>query len=293
MSLKIHVIANPVSGRPFPILHTLQKTFASSECEWDLSITRPGTNKEIIQKALASDADVIAVYGGDGTISEVASSMQSSKKILGILPGGSANVLAVDLGIPMDIEAACQLLCKKNKVVQIDAAKANDAFFVLRAGFGFEAQFVKTAERSVKNQIGQLAYALSGFQAFIETNAAVYEVEIDGKKFRCTGFALLVANSGSLGFPGFKMINEMDVSDGLLDAVLVRPADITQIFDFENAEEGFKLPHPLFEHWQGKEINVRVKPEQAFQIDGEVCEGNKLKAKIIPNALSVLVPESS
>src|SRR6478752_6280044 len=100
---KIHVVINPVAGQDTPILNVVNRVFQESDVEWDVSITKKsGDALKQTRQAVKDGADVVAAYGGDGTVAEVASGLVRTKTLLAILPGGTANVMSIELGIPTD-----------------------------------------------------------------------------------------------------------------------------------------------------------------------------------------------
>ena len=102
----IRVILNPAVGKGNPVLKTFNKVFLDAGYEWDIALTQgSGDGRKLAQQAIAEGVDVIVAYGGDGTLMDVASGMIGSQVPLGILPGGTGNVLSIELGIPREIQA--------------------------------------------------------------------------------------------------------------------------------------------------------------------------------------------
>src|SRR5512134_1855301 len=107
MGSHVHVIINPGSGQPKPILHTLNAVFRPRDIEWDISLTRKsGDAERFARQAAENGADIVAAYGGDGTVMEVARGLMGLETPLAIFPGGTANLMAVELGIPKDLAKA-------------------------------------------------------------------------------------------------------------------------------------------------------------------------------------------
>ena len=104
MAKKIHVIINPASGQPQPILNRLNDVFHPAGVHWDISITQQGGDAtRFARQAIADGADVVAVYGGDGTVMEVAQAVMGGDVPMAILPGGTANLMSVEMGIPKNL----------------------------------------------------------------------------------------------------------------------------------------------------------------------------------------------
>jgi diacylglycerol kinase (ATP) len=106
----IHIVINPASGRTEPILSIVNAAMKEAGIHWDVSITKEkGDGLKLAKAAVKQGPDIVGVYGGDGTTMEVISGLMGSEMPLTILPGGSANVLANELNIPMDLKEACKL----------------------------------------------------------------------------------------------------------------------------------------------------------------------------------------
>src|ERR1700693_568815 len=109
---QIYVIINPASGQDEPILNVLNSVLRPAEIKWDVFVTtEAGDARKYAQQAVAAGIDAVAVYGGDGTVTEAASGLIGSNMPLAILPGGTANVMSIELGIPGRLADAIALLC--------------------------------------------------------------------------------------------------------------------------------------------------------------------------------------
>jgi len=148
MFKRIHIIVNPVSGQEKPILGTLNKALHPAGIDWEIKVTKQaGDARRYAEQAAAEGADVVGVYGGDGTVMEAASGLLGKDLPLAIFPGGTANVMSVELGIPGDLAQASALICGDERDYRkIDVGQVNDQYFLLRVGTGFEADLVKGAD---------------------------------------------------------------------------------------------------------------------------------------------------
>jgi len=157
---------------------------------------------------------------------------------------------------------------------------------------GFEADVVKGADRETKNKIGIFAYLLSAAAALRITKNAVYHLKIDGHRHVVRGLICTITNTGNLRFSSISFDKHIDVSDGLLDVVVVRKANLSLLKLM--VVTLFKRERPdnlkLVKHWQGKDISATANPEQTVQCDGEVLGKMPLHVSIIPGAIKVLVP---
>ena len=131
MVKKVHVVVNPASGQPQPILNQINDVFYPAGVEWSVSITlKSGDATRFAKQAIAEGADVVCSYGGDGTVMEVAQAVQGGDTPMAILPGGTANLMSVELGIPKDLTKAAQIVIDPHSVVRrVDMGQTGDQVF--------------------------------------------------------------------------------------------------------------------------------------------------------------------
>ncbi|MHB8070868.1 MAG: diacylglycerol/lipid kinase family protein [Candidatus Cryosericum sp.] len=290
----IRVIINPAAGKGGSILSVLNLAMEEAGIKWEASITHEAGDAIKFAKTAAKEkVDALAVYGGDGTLMEAISGLMGSKMPLAILPGGSANVMAEELGIPKDLKTACAVMTQAPLTTKaIDVGQFGDRYFILGIALGFGAEVIKGADREAKNRIGIFAYFLSAASALKRTRKALYHLKIDGQAYEVRGWTCIVANAGNLGFSDISYDKHIDVSDGLLDVIVVRKANLGLLKHL--AITLLKRERPdnleLVEHWQGKDIAISSSPRQTIQCDGEVLPNVPLHIRIVPGAINILVP---
>jgi YegS/Rv2252/BmrU family lipid kinase len=288
------VIINPSAGQDQPILGKLNRVFRPAKVDWDVFITqKAGDGRRLAEQAVAAGVDVVAACGGDGTISEVANGLFGSDIPLAILPSGTANVLSIELGIPNDLEEAAALICSQSSLRTVDLGQINQSCFVQRAGVGLEAQIIVKTDRDSKLHLGWLAYALSALHALNEPPLERYLLTLDGQQVEAEGLACFIANAGNLGLPGFNLAPAIDMSDGLLDVVVIRQADLASLLSLAVSmiEGGPNLS--ALQHWQVREVSIQAEPPQLIHSDGEIVGRTPFTAKILPQALKIIVPDAS
>ena len=290
----IHIIVNPASGKKESTLPMITASMKGAGIQWEASIThQAGDAIRFAKAAVKKGVDALAVYGGDGTLMEAVSGLIGSEIPLVILPGGSGNVLATELGIPTDLKEACTLLSHGPlETKTIDVGQFDDRYFIVGISLGFAADVIKGAGRETKNKIGIFAYFLSAVAALHKTKKAVYHLKIDGQEHEVQGLTCIIANTGNFGFSKISFDKHIDVSDGFLDVVVVRKANLGlfkhMVVTLLKRERPDNLE--LVSHWQGKDISVSSSPKQMVQCDGELIETIPLHVKVIPGAIKVLVP---
>jgi diacylglycerol kinase (ATP) len=291
MKRKIHIIINPASGRPKPILHVLNSVFKQADVDWEISLTKAsGDAERFAKEAVTNGADIVAAYGGDGTVMEVARGLLGSLVPLAILPGGSANLMAVELGIPKDLEKAAEIAADPDSPTrQVDVGLLGESYFLLRVGIGFGARKVAYADRKLKNRFGVLAYSVAAVKAVKDSKSARYSLTLDGEQVEADGVSCLIDNAGNMGIQGFKPAKGIRVDDGLLDVLLVGSQGMTKVISTGPSLFDTNTGETPIEHWQARQITIEVDPPQPVQVDGEMVDDTPLTATVLPGALNVTV----
>ncbi|MBI3941798.1 MAG: diacylglycerol kinase family lipid kinase [Chloroflexi bacterium] len=289
---RIHVIINPAAGQDRPILSILNDVFQAAGIDWEVFVTKKaGDARHFAAASVKAGVDVVAIHGGDGSVMEAASGLIGSDVPLAILPGGTANVMSVELGIPGNLMEAVTLASGIGSTLRkVDMGEVSGYLFMLRAGVGLEAQMVEGADRELKTRIGSLAYTLAALQALREPKVMTFRMRLDGQEVVSDGITCIVANSGNVGVPNLSWAPTIDVSDGVLDVIVIRKADLPSLIAVAThvvtgSETGGEL-----QHWQAREITVDTDPPENVQVDGEIIGKTPITAKVIPQAIQVVVP---
>ncbi|HUH33883.1 MAG TPA: YegS/Rv2252/BmrU family lipid kinase, partial [Daejeonella sp.] len=220
MKKSILFIINPISGGKskldFPKLtgNYLDKRLFDSKFIFTEGV---GHAQQIA--AENSDKEIIVAVGGDGTINEIASTLEGSGKWMGIIPCGSGNGLARAMGIPLKHADAVSRLNNLNTTL-IDSGTLNNRKFFNMAGVGFDAHISKRfAEHTGRGVVGYFQTALSEISTYKPQN---YVLQIDGKSYDRTAFMISIANSSQYG-NNAHISPFASVRDGLLDVCIIRP----------------------------------------------------------------------
>jgi len=297
MAKRVHVIINPAAGQNEAILNTLNRVF-NGHIKWDVDITRKaGHAYKRAKKALKKGVDVVAAYGGDGTVVEVAAALEGSDVPLAILPGGTANAFAQEMHIPTRLPDAASLITNpESQVRTVDVGHINDQPFMVGAGTGIVAEMIKSTVREQKNRLGYFAYSLATLQAFIDPPSVKYHVKLDDEEFTIEAAACYIANIGNFGIAGVSLLKTVKANDGLLDVVFFRKVDIPELTAFAAgmaeasgivAVEDFPARLP---HWQSRRIELVADPPQDVIFDGEIYGQTPVTLEVKPDALKVITP---
>lgn len=291
--MRIKVIANPGAGQPEPVLSILNETLGKAGIEWDVDVTHAaGDGFKAAREAADQSYDLIGVYGGDGTIKEVASALAHGGPPMAILPGGTGNTLAEELGIPRALaEAAALVASGEYDLRLVDMGRSGDDWFIVRLTMGLEVSIVEGATPERKGRIGWLAYAMAGLRTMTDPPTAKYTIEIDGETIKAEGIACIIANTASTGVLGLKIAEGVDTSDGMLDVIVIeRAALLAMAASAADVVAGQEAR--CVSHWRGKSIRVASEPAQSVVSDGECSGETPVEAAVVPGAITVVVPRS-
>jgi diacylglycerol kinase family enzyme len=171
------------------------------------------------KQATGEGANVVCAYGGDGTVMEVATAVQGTETPMAILPGGTANLMSVELGIPIDLTKAAKIVVDPDSVIrQIDMGQIGEKQFMLQVGIGFGGEKVRLADRELKTKWGILAYSIAGIKALKTVPVANYRITVYGTEYETEGKTCLIDNAGNMGMQGLTASKTIRVSDGLVSA---------------------------------------------------------------------------
>ena len=221
---KLFIIANPAAGngRPFRKVHDYARGGKISGWEVEILSTKgPGHAGELARELLNRPCDLLAVCGGDGTINEVVSALPASPPFpLAILPGGTANVLCRELGLPLSPAPALDIALKRKiRRVDIGEMKAREnRRFTFAAGIGFDAWAVNKARSAFKSKTGIAAYAAAAAESIARYEFPEFTVAANGVSYAAT--SCLVCNARSYG-GGLTFCPDADMTDGFLDVMII------------------------------------------------------------------------
>jgi YegS/Rv2252/BmrU family lipid kinase len=295
MSRRVLFIINPVSGfrkdkeRLWSLI--LERVRPQG---WELTVSRTrwrGEATELAAQAVDEGYDLIVAVGGDGTVNEVASALVQRDATLGIIPSGSGNGLARSLGIPLDPQAACDVLIG-GLPRRIDVGKADERFFFVVAGVGLDAHVGKRFDSS--NWRGPVPYFYFGLKEFFVYTPTTVLVELEGRTLEVQPLQVTVANSQQYG-NGAVIAPNAKLDDGLLDVCVIHPVNFLQgLYGIPKLFSGKIDTVPYVEFYQSKWVRIRRSEADVLNLDGEPVEaGEEVEITVLPRALNVMAPSES
>lgn len=288
---RIVFIVNPKAGT------NMQKHFRESvdnhlnhkKFEYGIWFTeQEGHASELAKKALEEGYEIVVAVGGDGSINEVASALVGSEAIVGIIPAGSGNGLAMHLGYGRDIDLAIKKL-NTAEVQTIDCGTMNGRPFINIAGVGFDGLVSNLMKGS--HWRGFLPYFLKSVEAGLRYTPRDCRIELDDKILNLTCFAISIANGPMYGY-NFQIAPDARLDDGLFEVVILKDAPVWQYFAAVPSMLNSKIYEADFvEHYAARRVKISVAGENHVHLDGEgmVVTGD-LNFEMKPGALKVLVP---
>ena len=227
-----------------------------------------GDARDIAAEAVREGFEVVIAAGGDGTLNEVVNGIGGSTVRLGILPVGTMNVFATELGIPQgNLERAWSII-EQGNVVEVDLPKANDTHFIQLAGVGLDAEVVRKTTADSKKALGPLSYLLTLVQVAAHKPSRVM-LEAEGGRISEGSFAL-IGNGRLYGGP-FPVFKRASLFDGLLDVLVFQNQSHWDVVRYFQAIAFGTHPQlPDVEYFQTSTLRVTSSGDVPVELDGEV-----------------------
>jgi len=304
----VTVVVNPVKVDVEEVRETLQDVARSAGINEPTIVETteddPGFGQT--RAAVTGGGTLVCALGGDGTVRAVAQELVGTGVPLGLLPGGTGNLLARNLGGGVDsLEEAAEIaFTGRDRRIDIGwlivdptleqrrglpGAADNVHCFTVMAGVGFDAQMMADAPEGVKDKVGWAAYVASGGKHLSDAPFSL-DLTIDrGPVMTRKTRTVVVGNCGELT-GGMVLLPDALVDDGLLDVATVSPESLTQWIGVAARVLAHRDDGPALERGNGRDITVRVDPPQLCEVDGDVLtEAATLRFVVQPSALAVRV----
>ncbi len=246
-----------------------------------------------IAKDLAKGKErLIIVAGGDGTINEVANGVVGTETCLGIIPLGTANAFAIELGIPLSIEEASRVI-REGRTRTVDVGKAGQRFFVMAAGMSFDARVIQRMTPGFKRFFGSFAYILKGVLESLSYSFPTLKVEVEDIPLSHAGYLVIVANARFYG-GYFKAAPRALLDDGLLDVLVMKRKRLWNLLTYlVNMRYGNITQLPDVEYFQCRRVKVSTASPVQVHVDAEIAGMTPCEFECIPASLRMIVPKRS
>ena len=283
------VVSNPTAGRhgrrkiAAAVAHLESRGIRVSVRETQ----RKGDAELLARGAAAEHPCAVVAAGGDGTINEVMNGLVGLGVPLGVLPLGTANVFAREIGLPTDPARAAEVVAQ-GRTTSVHVGTANNRHFLLMAGVGFDAQVVYELPLALKSLLGRLAYVLTGLRVLAFPPRQPLEVDLGGEVV--SGFGVIVGNARHYGGP-FQVTPLAGLQLPELDVcIFTRPGSLPLFRYLSAVASGNHLSLADVAYRKSHNLVVRSAKPLHVQADGDLFGKTPLEFRVTENALSVLVP---
>jgi YegS/Rv2252/BmrU family lipid kinase len=245
-----------------------------------------------VEKALKKGADLIFAWGGDGLVQRCIDTMAGTGAALAIVPAGTANLLASNLGIPKDIEA-CVDIGVHGARRAFDIGSVNGEKFAVMAGTGLDALMIRDADAGLKDRVGQVAYVWTGAKNLKDTKRRA-RIDIDGERwFSGRTTCVLVGNVGKIA-GGLPVFEQARTDDGRLEVGVVTAESVWEwARTLGRTAVGQADRSPFVRMTTASRIDVRLDRKAPYELDGGDRKPKKrLRFKAHPAAITICVPET-
>ncbi len=296
--LHVFIVLNPMAGKSTAadVRAALGRHFSAETWTQEVYETIGGEQvAAIVRAALARGCDLVVAAGGDGTVSEVAEALVHTGIPLGIVPVGTANVLARELGLPLDLDGACVLLASEHATNSIDAMQVGDKAFFLQIGVGIDSLMIRDTDRAAKRRFGRAAYLWNAIKWLIGYQPRRFTIVVDGRRLRPRAAQVLVANGGVLGMPPFSWGPHIRPDDGRIDVCVLSARALS---DYLRVGWQVLIGHRRRgQHirYYSAERSVVIDADRPLpvQADGEILGETPVQVRVVPDAVAVVVPQPS
>lgn len=294
----VFLVDNPVSGTTDSFIRREAFLQHFEEHQWACEVyetTPDETVSDAVRRAIAGGVDLVVACGGDGTVAAVASGMIDTGVPLAIIPAGTGNILARDLGIPLRFERALELITGDHEVINLDTMQVKDQVYVLNLGVGVSSNIMAKTDREQKRRFGMLAYIWNGLGQLTGFRLSSFAVQVDDKFFNLRASEIMVVNSSIVGIQHVPNTVDIDPTDGSLDVCIFRARTLWDLVVLtfnvllgrKERSVGLRCAKAT------KRITIRSARRLAVQADGEIIGETPVEIKVLSGALRVIVPPRS
>ncbi len=263
------------AGFPEPLWYEVAKSKQAPEC---------------VKSALKKGADLIFVWGGDGTVQRCIDALAGTDAVVAILPAGTANLLATNLNIPQDMPTAVDIGLHGRRAA-LDTGTVNGEHFSVMAGAGLDALMIRDADAGLKDRFGRAAYLWTGARN-LASSPVKAKVDVDGRRFHEGEITCVLAGNVSDVFSGVEVFDGSRPDDGLLEFGVVTAKSMGEwIRTISTVVLGRSEKSPFVNTMRGSRMKVTFDRPTMYELDGGARKATKkLRVKIRPKSITVCVP---
>jgi diacylglycerol kinase (ATP) len=283
------VILNPAARSERAQRKRAEVESLARDCSF-CATTRIGEAELVARRGVEEGFEKIVAAGGDGTVNEVVNGLAGTNATLGLLPIGTMNVFATELGLPVHDLELCWNIIQHDSTRVVDLPKANQKFFVQLAGVGLDAQVVKETSAKLKRSFGPLSYLISAAQIAARQPPRLF-LQSDDATVK-EGSFVLVGNGRLYGGP-FPFFKHAVIDDGKLDVVVFKSLGYLEIIKYlQDVVFSSEIRVPEIEYFQTSRLRVESDQSVPVELDGELVGNCPVEFSLEERSLRVLAPGS-
>ncbi|NLG50880.1 MAG: diacylglycerol kinase family lipid kinase [Chloroflexi bacterium] len=291
----VFVVLNPEAGRfeQVELREALRVKFRGAHSRYTIyEMNGQEDIVPVVRQAIENGFSRVVAAGGDGTVSAVVSGLVGTNVPLGIIPIGTGNALARELGIPLKPYKAVDLLVGAHTTRSIDAMQVGERYFVLVVGAGVSSLVIGGTHREAKLRFGRLAYVFQVLKQFLGFQPYRFKIVVDGRTLHLRASEVLVANTSRVGWSALHWARNIRPDDGELVVCIIRLPSLwaylrvgwSMLFNRQH-----RNPRMRF---LGARDKVLIECRQPVQVqaDGEMIGQVPVEVRVVPSAVQVIVP---
>jgi diacylglycerol kinase (ATP) len=295
MSMKALVVLNPAAGGQAQesVCKALASDFEAARIRYVIHETSAEEKiAETVRARLQDGFDIVVAVGGDGTVSAVLDALVGSDASLGIVPTGTGNMIARELGIPLEIDDAVALIAGTPRSRRIDAMRLGEQVFALGISAGVSAAVMGDTTSPNKKRFGRIAYLWSVVPKIFTLRPRRVVVTVDDVEHACRTIEVAIMNGGELTKSLPRVGPEIRIDDGYLDVIIL---SVNAFRDYVHYLLDIILGRPVDlpadVHRAERSVCIRSRVRLPIQADGDVIGTTPIEVEFLRGAVAVLVPE--
>ncbi len=295
---RVLLITNPAAARTTAtIVKGIESLFRVAGWHVEVLATGgPGDARRLAAYGVSNDVDVVAVFGGDGTTMQAASALVDTDIALGLIPGGTGNLLAGNLRIsPNPLRATAAILKGRPHRIDLGRIDRDDGphYFAVACGAGMDARVMVETPTLLKQKWGMMAYVATTLRLVPEIRSVTFDISVDGVEFRADAAMLLVANCGEVIPRLVKLGRGISPDDGMLDVIALQATSfgsgVRAVWDLLRDAQGEYGKDAFVGYARGREIRVCTpNGPEPVQLDGDPGGQTDFTARVVPGAIGVM-----
>ena len=240
-------------------------------------------------REFASDAELLIILGGDGTVHECVNAVAGLEKrpVLGILPGGTCNDFSRMMGIPQNLDQAAEAVLSGHPV-EVDIGKSADRYFLNFWGIGLVTKASLNRDEEKKKRLGVLSYFISTLKTINQADPFHYQIEADGKQMEGEAVMLIVLNGRFVGTQRIPLPS-IHPADGKMDLLIIKDSNLTLFKEVLKVNEESDLSDfTELDHLQVSQLSVETEKEEEIDMDGEIYNVTPASLQVLPEHLRII-----